>query len=64
MDQIHLYLNGLMVFLYLILFQKYFLICLLNFYFHSFLYYVKNPFKVLLYYLYNYPHYIHHSFRL
>lgn len=64
MDQIHLYLNGLLVLVYLILFQKYFLICLLNFYFHLFLYYVKNLFKVLLFYLYNYSHYIYHSFRL
>lgn len=54
MDQIHLYLNVLMVLVYLILFQKYFLFCLLNFYFHLLLYHVKNLFKVLLFYLYNY----------
>ena len=64
MDRIHLYLNDLMVLVYLILFQKYFLICLLNFYFHLFLYYVKNLFKVLLFYLYNSSHYIHHLFLL
>lgn len=56
MGQKHLYLNGLLVLVYLVLFQKYFLFYLLNLCFLLFYYYVKNLFKILLFYLYNLLH--------
>ena len=64
MGQKHLYLNALLVLIYLILSQKYFLFYLLNLYFLLIFLYVKNLFMVLLFYLYNYPHYKYHHFHL